>query len=217
MISDGRITINISTDNANYLANCLNNEIVDNNMSDLLNKIFQTSLEMNLLLDFGSKGKFTISQLLEMGEVTYYHFRDIPGNKKIMGTFKKNFNSIWDKDIKESVYSFIKTLAIYLKSVDFLLNPSIGTSQNISIYNGKGEHMLYLDVKNWKNNHVITISPLLQFNQNRNKAAVNYVWNIIIECLGIGGAEDLKMLDLGTDDFKKIDAYFASLNTHNLK
>jgi len=179
------------------------------NMSKTICVILDEAYKQDMKITFDDGKQYTLKELENMVNNTYYEFYDIRVSfKKITSKFKVAFNNIQNANLKAALYNFIKALTIYLDKtkISVLRGVELSSSSNLAIYLG-GYLMLYIDV-NHVINDTIHISRFLQFNQQHFQPDDAFVWKEILDCLGLSYIEEIRITE---DDLNKLTQHFLSL------
>lgn len=179
------------------------------NLSKAVNTILEEARRQNITITFEDGKQYTLQELEDKVNNTYYEFYDIKVSfKKITNKFKIAFNAIPNNELKAALYNYIRALTIYLNKVkeNYIKGPALSSSSNLAIYQD-GYLMLYVDVNHIQNDKV-HVSRLLQFNQQRFQPEDAIVWKEIVACLGQDYVNDVWLTE---DDLNKLTEHFLSL------
>lgn len=192
-----------------WISTVKNTSRLHGNLSKAVNTILEEARRQNITITFEDGKQYTLQELEDKVNNTYYDFYDIKVSfKKITNKFKIAFNAIPNNELKAALYNYIRALTIYLNKVkeNYIKGPALSSSSNLAIYQD-GYLMLYLDVNHIQNDKV-HVSRLLQFNQQRFQPEDAIVWKEIVACLGQDYVNDVWLTE---DDLNKLTEHFLSL------
>jgi len=157
-------------------------------MRVLLDNVFEKDNQV-IISDERLDVPVPLSELVASG-AKYYSFKDkrLKCRKKMSLMFIRYFNEISDTNLKESLYEFIISLVGYLNRRDRGPGgddkPALNATDNLSIYDKDGYHVLYIAVSKYLQYRKIIISKLIQCRIDKFQPDVPYVWDIVCETLG---------------------------------